>query len=96
MGYIKVDWPDSQEWMDFIEEDEATGETIGDIEYGPDSSVFVPEEIYNMGVDAYAEMLENSEEEQFGTVLAIRKGVNANDKRNEKQEQQNKGQDGLT
>jgi len=62
MGYVKVNWPESQKWIELIEIDEETGETIGDIEYGPDSSVFVPEEIYEMGVDAYAYELASEEE----------------------------------
>ena len=57
MGYIKIEWPESQNWLDLVEFDEETGETIGEIEYGPDSSVFVPEDIYEMGPDEYAETL---------------------------------------
>lgn len=38
--YVRVDWPESQEWMDEAYEDE--------IEYGADDCVvFVPEELYN-------------------------------------------------
>ena len=62
MGYIKVNWPESQKWMELIEIDEETGEPIGDIEYGPDSIVFVPKEIYEMGADAYAYELASEEE----------------------------------
>lgn len=63
MRYIKVDWPWSQEWLELIQEDETTGETIGEIELGPDCSAFVPEEIYEMGADAYAEQLYQEENE---------------------------------
>ena len=38
MGYVRVDWPWSQEWMSEEYEDE--------VEYGDDCSVFVPEELY--------------------------------------------------
>lgn len=38
--YVRVDWPESQEWMDEQYEDE--------VEYGADDMVvFVPEELYN-------------------------------------------------
>lgn len=39
MGYVRVEWPWSQEWMSEEYEDE--------VEYGDDCSVFVPEELYN-------------------------------------------------
>lgn len=57
MKYIRIDWPWSQEWLDLVEFDEETGETISEIEYGPDSSVYVPEDIYEMGIDAYKEQV---------------------------------------
>ena len=38
--YVRVDWPESQEWMG--------GEYDDEIEYGQDAGiVFVPEELYN-------------------------------------------------
>ena len=64
MGYVKVNWPESQEWMELIEIDEETGETIGDIELGPDSSVYVPKEIYEMGIAAYLEEIEGEDYEE--------------------------------
>jgi len=40
MGYVRVEWPWSQEWMSEEYED--------DVEYGSESGVvFVPEELYN-------------------------------------------------
>lgn len=58
MGYVKLNWPESQEWLEFVEYDEETGESIGEIEAGNDCSVFVPDDIYETGVDAYRELLE--------------------------------------
>ena len=56
MGYIHVSWPESQAWLDFVQIDEETGESeFGDINYGQDSSVYVLEEVYLMGPDAYAD-----------------------------------------
>lgn len=57
MGYIKIDWPWSQEWLELVEYDEETGEVISEIEPGEDCSVFVPEEIYEMGIVAYLDRL---------------------------------------
>ena len=62
MGYIKLNWPESQEWLEFVEYDETTGECISDIEAGNDSSVFVPEDIYEMGVSAYYSELMSEED----------------------------------
>lgn len=58
MGYIKVEWPWSQEWLEFVEYDEDADECISEIEEGEDCSVFVPEEIYEMGADAYRATLQ--------------------------------------
>lgn len=37
--YVRVDWPESQEWMD--------EEYHDDVEYGLNGVVFVPEELYD-------------------------------------------------
>ena len=42
--YIKIEWPESQEWLERVEYDEDFN-AVGDIEPGPDMSVFVPEEL---------------------------------------------------
>ena len=43
---VKVEWPESQEWLERVEYDEETGEVISDIEPGPDASAYVPVDIY--------------------------------------------------
>lgn len=57
MGYIRVDWPWSQEWLDAVEYDEETGEPMDDeVVPGDNCSVFVDEEIYEQGVAAFYEL----------------------------------------
>ena len=57
MGYIKIEWPWSQEWLEAIEYNEVTGDPVDEeVLPGPDASVFVDEEIYDKGVTAFLDL----------------------------------------
>lgn len=57
MKYTRIDWLWSQEWLEVIDYDEETGEPIDDeVIPGDDCSVFVEEETYERGVNAFLDI----------------------------------------
>lgn len=42
--YIKIEWPESQRWLDMVEYDDDFN-VISEVEPGPHMSVYVPEDM---------------------------------------------------